>query len=334
MNRLRAPPETEPVNQFRTVENPTMNPQFGPDRVIARRLRALADALPAAFDGEVTGVHKARVASRRVREALPVLLVHAPAKRGRKLRRAFRRVTQALGPVREADVTLDLVRGLTEEAPETGDALHAVSRELESERQRRHEHMVAELDDVDFEQLVERIGTAMHDGPDDPDDSPTVQAAVSAGLAIRAARRTRQLRTSVESAGSLYAPEPIHAVRIAVKKLRYVLELAHELKLLRTQRFVARLKACQETLGSMHDSQVLIEHIARAQATLAPDEAPDTVERLDEVRDRLETRCREDHARYLARRERLVAAAEAALDQLTTALPTYGADASVPMTIH
>jgi len=311
-----------------------MNAQFGPDRVIARRLRALADALPAAFDGEVAAVHKARVASRRVREALPVLLVHAPAKRGRKLRRAFQRVTRALGPVREADVTLDLIRDLKAEAPETGDALRAISRELEVERQHRHQRMVAELDDVDFEQLVERIGAAMHEGPEDPDDSATAQAAVSAGLAIRAARRTRQLRTAVESAGSLYAPEPIHTVRIAVKKLRYVLELAHELKLLRTQRFVARLKACQETLGAMHDAQVLIEQIARAQATLPPDAAPGTIELLDEVRDRLETRCREQHARYLAQRERLVTDAEVALDQLTTALPTHGAGVAVPMTVH
>jgi CHAD domain-containing protein len=311
-----------------------MNSQFGPDRVIARRLRALADALPAAFEGDVAGVHKARVASRRVREALPVLLVHAPAKRGRKLRRAFRRVTQALGPVRETDVTLDLVRDLKAEAPETSDALVAVTRELHAERQHRHERMIAELDDVDFEQLVERIGAAMHEVPEDLDDSATVQAAVSAGLAIRAARRTRQLRTAIESAGSLYAPEPIHVVRIAVKKLRYVLELAHELKLLRTQRFVARLKACQETLGSMHDAQVLIEQIARVQATLPPDAAPGTIDRLDEVRDRLETRCRELHARYLAQRERLVMDAEVALDQLTTALPTHGAPAPVPMTVH
>ena len=110
------------------------------------------------------------------------------------LRRAFQRVTQALGPVREADVTLDLIRDLKAEAPETGDALRAISRELEVERQHRHQRMVAELDDVDFEQLVERIGAAMHERARNPDDSATVQAAVSAGLAIRAARRTRQLR--------------------------------------------------------------------------------------------------------------------------------------------
>ena len=63
----------------------------------------MSRSLPAARAGEVSAIHQARVATRRLREALPLVARGAP---GRKLARAVRRLTRALGPVRELDVAL------------------------------------------------------------------------------------------------------------------------------------------------------------------------------------------------------------------------------------
>ncbi len=310
-----------------------MNAQSAPDRLMTRRLRALAETLPAAVEGDVSGIHKARVASRRVREALPVVLAQASSKKSRRLKRAFQEVTRVLGPLREADVTLGLARGLAEERPDAADALAWVTRGLEAERQQLRERMRAAINEMDFESLVDRIDVAMHAGPHDPEDERALGAAMAAALAMRVSRRVRDLRRAIDAAGALYAPEPIHRVRIAVKKLRYALELAYDLKLLHSRRPVTQLKAAQDTLGRLHDAQVLLTRIAQTQSRLGPRER-DTIDKLDEVARVLEARCREEHARYMHERDRMLCAASAALDELTTVLPFRAEPESAGMTVH
>ena len=72
-------------------------------RVLERRVRALDDDLLDARRGEVDAVHKARVATRRLREAVPLTLARG---RGKRLLRRLRKLTRALGPLRELDVAL------------------------------------------------------------------------------------------------------------------------------------------------------------------------------------------------------------------------------------
>ena len=71
--------------------------------MIRQRLAALTRMLPGAHAGEVTAIHQARVATRRLREALPLV---ARGSSGRKVARIVRRLTRSLGPVRELDVAL------------------------------------------------------------------------------------------------------------------------------------------------------------------------------------------------------------------------------------
>src|SRR5437016_6346268 len=82
--------------------------------LLERRSRALRRHLSAAVAGKDIGVHQARVASRRLREALPVLTDGLHHTKGRKAQGKIRRLTQALGAVRELDVTLHLVDELAE----------------------------------------------------------------------------------------------------------------------------------------------------------------------------------------------------------------------------
>ena len=71
--------------------------------LIRQRLQALEKSLPAASRGDVEALHQARVASRRLREAFP--LVARPS-RARRLERQMRKLTRTLGPVRDLDVVL------------------------------------------------------------------------------------------------------------------------------------------------------------------------------------------------------------------------------------
>jgi CHAD domain-containing protein len=301
-----------------------MSPDRRSDRLIARRLQALARALPGAVEGDVAGVHKARVASRRIREALPVVFADAPPRRSRKLVGAFRRVTRALGPVRELDVTLALAAGLQSAHPAHAEGLELLRQDLETERQLRRQRMLATLEGLDLDRHVEKVERALRPRTDRREGH-----AAATALAARLARRGRSLRDAVDAAGAMYAAHAVHGVRIAVKKLRYALELAIDLKLLSTRRPLAQLKSVQETLGQLHDREVLLDRLHGLQVRL-PAGTSQTSD-LAAVSALLETECRELHAAYVARRDRLAGIADTALAALAPprADPTATAVASV-----
>jgi CHAD domain-containing protein len=271
----------------------------------------LARALPGAILGDPIAVHKARVASRRVREALPVVLAAAPVKKRRKLAEDVQRVTRALGPVRELDVSLGVISELAAEHLDADGGLTVLRQHLEAARQAHRERLVGKLEDYDVRRLAARVQRLLPKGRRAA--PPDVHAL--AVLVVRLTRRAEELNTAIHDTGPLYAPEPIHAVRIATKKLRYAFELAHDLRLLSSRRAVTRLKLTQETLGRLHDLQVIVQRLAVVQAAM-PRSYP-AAEALTALAVILENRCREQHARYLLQRDKLIAAVETALNEVT-----------------
>ena len=85
-------------------------------------------------------------------------------------------------------------------------------------------------------------------------------------------RAPRRATAAMREAGAVYLPERLHAVRIALKKLRYAVELAAEIAgaARNAPAPAAALKRAQELLGRMHDLQVLIDRVRQVQASLAP----------------------------------------------------------------
>ena len=80
--------------------------------LLKTRIDRFTRMLPGVEEGDVRAIHRARVASRRLRELLPMLqLDHETT---RKLERGLRKVTRRLGPVRELDVLLPLIDELHE----------------------------------------------------------------------------------------------------------------------------------------------------------------------------------------------------------------------------
>jgi CHAD domain-containing protein len=283
-----------------------MPPRTNSEDIFRKRWQALSRTVPRALAGDPRAVHKSRVASRRVREALPIALASAPPKKRRKLRTRIESVTRALGPVRELDVSIRLIEELAAEAPETASALERLRLDLQTERQAQHEEMLERLEDLDLQRLrsrAERLAAGVGDEPADGLPGTAV-------LLVRLTRRVEELEAAVEAAGPLYAPEPIHAVRIAVKKLRYAFELSRDLRLLASRGVLPRLRAMQETLGRLHDLQVLASRVEACRSQMPP--SGPRAAALGAITARLEAECRELHARFLARRDKLVAAVDQA----------------------
>lgn len=262
-------------------------------RLLERRTRLLMRHLPAAERGNDTAVHQARVASRRLREAVPVLTDGLQGTKARKARRKLRRVTRALGHVRELDVALLLLDELAQTPDVSPDALTHVRAHIMAEREARRRIMLEQLAAVDREKVVRRLHSVR-----DAVAHPTPEHNWRAALAAKVATRARRLDKAIQQAGQVYSPDALHAVRIAAKKLRYTLELADESRAASAASAVKTLKRVQDALGRLHDLQVLQHHVAAVEGkgrTAALNTALSALSR------HIEDRCRLLHGRYIAR---------------------------------
>jgi CHAD domain-containing protein len=269
--------------------------------LIRQRLSALTRTLPAAQGGDVVAIHKARVATRRLRAALPIV---ARGSRSRKLTKAVSRLTRALGSVRELDVALLNLDELAADGSVPTEGIDLLRTSLEEERQRLFAHMVGQIERIDLERLERKAFAAarrFHVAGDAAQWNPKKLKTV----ARRAARRALSLQAAIENAGGIYLPDRLHQVRIAVKKLRYVLEVARELSRSRASARLRMLKAVQDLLGRMHDLEVLIMRIRALQGS---DRAPTlkVSADLDRLVRRLEMECRRLHVRYMGFKKKLL----------------------------
>ncbi|MDH4064422.1 MAG: CHAD domain-containing protein [Acidobacteriota bacterium] len=268
-----------------------------PARLLRQRLLSLLDALPAATSGDVASVHRARVASRRLRAVLPVLAEAADSEALDRARKHVRRITRVLGPIRELDVALGHLEEIGPTSGATPRALARVHGHLATERTARRRAMLDVITPATLHKLKSRLA------PHHPRPASDRDAEVRAARR-RALRRAHVLLDEMQRAGGLYVPERLHAVRVAAKKLRYALEVERELTRSRAVARINRLKRLQDALGEVHDFEILLEHVRGVQATLAGSDLPAATE-LDALVRTLEEHCREGHATFLRNRAAL-----------------------------
>lgn len=277
-----------------------------------QRLDAFARESSDVVLGSVEALHRTRVASRRLRELLPLLPLDGA--KSRKLNRRLRNITTQLGIVRELDVLASLIDELHRSRRYSTIALTKISQAAVAARRAARKRLVEKLPARKLQRLANMLQRVMKSyeatdvhrsglGPSRTDRGWILT------LDTRLARRATRVRTAIERAGALYAPEPLHDVRIALKKLRYAAELSVETGRTGLGPDVAALKAAQDLLGRLHDCEVLIAWGRDAQASLFP---PDVIT-WREVRSlvyAVEVDCRQMHALYMRDRAGLIAIAD------------------------
>lgn len=193
-------------------------------------------------------VHDRRVALRRLRTALEVFEPALP-KKARAVRKDLKGVFSALGPRREADVALELVRGLESQLLSADlPGWRGVVIALEAERDASSAALdveAARQARADAEALAARA-----DG----------RGGAVAAKAMRkiAARRIAAVREGLAALEDPSDADGLHDLRIRAKRLRYVLEAA-EPALGRAAGDGARAASDLQTLlGDIHDVDVLL----------------------------------------------------------------------------
>ncbi|MEW5982219.1 MAG: CHAD domain-containing protein [Acidobacteriota bacterium] len=271
-----------------------MRALIGPRTVARRRLKALERQFALALEGRVSGVHQTRVAGRRLRELLPVLASSPNDPRARKVRRELRALTRALGPVRELDVALESLAEVATRWPQHAGALAAVRERFVRERQDAAGHLTR-LRDVDIERLAGRVHVLAAERT-----TPAAARRCAARIAERIGARGRALQRAVGECGTLFAIEPLHRARIALKKFRYTLELGEQIGRFRLVATLRHLKSLQDRLGHLHDLHVLAARIRDCEGA-----DPAGHDALEAVALGLDEEMRQVHCAFLAEGHRL-----------------------------
>jgi CHAD domain-containing protein len=262
-----------------------------------RRLRALNAGLAVRLDHDAEALHQARVASRRLRAALPLLEPHVQD--STRDRRAFavagkeiRRLTEALGRVRELDVALMVIDEVAAWRPDLTTGTDAIRAAIARDR---FAHLVALRDRVSVGRL-RKVSRFLADAAKRSADTTTARP-----RATGVRHLADGLSRTIEHAGVLYAVDRLHNVRIAVKKLRYALELEAELGRPSIDKWLPAIKQVQEILGRVHDLEVVVGY-ANAIAG-GPDTAGEVRSAVCLILEVLEHETHERHASYLDSRD-------------------------------
>lgn len=301
----------------RSARGPAAGARDALARTLSRRVDALTEHLHDALKGDVNAIHQARVATRRLREVVPIVTVGHEDKKIGRLKRRLRKLTRALGPVREMDVALKLFGD--REGRRRSPGVVALRTHLRDERDSAFERLEHAFDQPRAGRLLARLRELdehLREGPDTASNAELERA--RRALAGSTIDRARLLGEAIAAAGAIFMVERVHEVRIAAKQLRYALELAGELRLVPTGALVNRLRGIQDVLGDLHDLDVLRTHANLVRAELPADSS--AAAELERVSETLAGEARELHAGYLRKARGLVHLTDRVRDRVAPCL--------------
>ncbi len=212
---------------------------------------------------DIEFVHRMRVASRRIRSCLPLFEECFASKKYREWRKEIRNITRALKEARDADVQIAFLKTYIEKLKE--ESLHpGVERFLLRLRQRRERmqpRVIKAIDRLEESGVVEDMEKwcrKMRKGNSNAD----VHSPVTYQNAL--VHITSKLEDIFTHEASVYIPENIeehHAMRIAIKHLRYTMEVFSPLYEGELKTQIEVCKKLQDMLGDLHDCDVWMDYL-------------------------------------------------------------------------
>ena len=253
-------------------------------KIAALQLARLRDRDPGARTGDdPESLHQMRVATRRLRAALRAFGDAVPPRLGDELRRELQWLGGCLGAVRDLDVhRADVDRHAVALPPAYREALKPFVRYLDEERGRRRAALADALGSERYFQLLAKLDAVSASRPSRERLPPEAQQPITAVGAASAERALRRLVKRGRKIGPAAAPELLHALRIRVKRVRYLYEFFEDLCGKSGRRVVKRLTRIQDLLGSFQDAVVIAEMVCRYLDLPEAAAAPSTVLALQE----------------------------------------------------
>jgi CHAD domain-containing protein len=226
-------------------------------KLARKRLERFVTLVPKVLvNDDPEAIHDLRVWSRRLQQALRVMLPTPKPPKSKKAIRALRQVRQALGPCRNLDVNIALIK---EKRKHSGAGIvqrswEAVQTELEERRVALIGRARRDLTKYDVFAFIGRT-TPLIENADDGIDPVEI-------LDRAAAKAMNGWEEAFTLAYEQRDETHLHAFRIASKRLRYRAELLADLGRNQAKPLLTALKELQTVLGDWHDRCVLLQHVA------------------------------------------------------------------------
>ncbi len=232
----------------------------------AQYLRKQCKQLLSQFAGirqatDIEYIHRARVASRRLRAALRIFGDCLPQKPLKRWRKHVRQITAGLGAARDLDVQrgylVEVLSQLEEPAHYPGIARLLVRADVQRDRVQRS--VLAALHCLEESRVLQQMRKALKSISQQSDEDNLLQTPACYQMAEHHVGECLRDMLSLED--SLDDPEDSqqhHAMRIAAKQLRYTMEICRPVYGNRSDATIDAVKRLQTLLGDVHDCDVWI----------------------------------------------------------------------------
>ncbi len=263
-------PEPEPAA---TIPGPCI---FGSERLLPH-----IDAISHEIAGvraadDIEPVHRMRVASRRLRAALPLFSSCFPEKNFRSWMHDIKKITRALGAARDADVQIAFLKKYLKTQPDVSSPSPSTQAQvvnpvatllsrLQKRRSTFQKQVISVLNDLEHSQAISQLQAACA-APPQP-GKVGKRTRYSGILPVATDRIGRRIQKVHQYDPFVHNPDAVfehHALRIAAKKLRYTMETYASLYRRDLKKPIARIKRLQDLLGDIHDCDVWIEEMSLA----------------------------------------------------------------------
>lgn len=222
--------------------------------LLEKRMRGLNRDLLAALskvldDAKPKSVHRLRTTIRRIES----LVSYANPQISKKEERTLEKITdlrKRAGKVRDLDVQTDMLGALGNGSTAKDRKILAnLMEKKRSQQARRLESAIQKLHDAKFfgrlDRIAEQAGV-----PQDRKNRPLAPLEEAKAQLV-------EMATDFEALGQTIKPSRLHEIRIALKRIRYLAELAEESP--EQKDFMRELKSTQDAIGNWHDWQELTE---------------------------------------------------------------------------
>jgi CHAD domain-containing protein len=226
--------------------------------VMAGQLSAIEPMIPLAIEGvDIEGVHRIRVATRRMRTFLKLFREYLEPSNFKSCKKGLKKMGGIFGQVRDLDVFRTNLYSFTEIKPRQVQELRAVwDLSMAGRYHHRRDRMLQFLRGDGYAQVL-KTTLSLHLSPSETDTSDLTF--------IIGAKLNRLLTLSLDSRRRDFSPShysEYHALRLDLKDFRYALEFSQDLLPQGSlESLLGPLTSLQDLLGNLNDQVVALDFI-------------------------------------------------------------------------